>query len=340
MEKKSTVPDATRRRSDVGFGLLGLFTAIGFGVASLLTSLLLGGVFVNDPTSDDAIYRYVTMISFFGLISLPILILLTRSFRKGRPFWRLFRAGLWIGMAIYALLFVYGAVSFANYNFAANGSASSGECTTLQNQLAIMEQAVVPIATDKGYGTAFAVGDNNTLLTAYHVIEGGERVYANYVSGEVPIEIIKTAPELDLALLRIDTPTGSHLNLTNRYALADELFLLGYPGNALTAGQASLSKGILSRIIDNETLKLNAQGELVPDGLEMIQTDATVNLGNSGGPLVSKCGVIGVISSKSDSNQLGDYIGVASEQGINFAISSKTASRAFELGISGAPIDY
>ena len=340
MEDKLTIPDVPKHENSVGLELLGLISAVVFGIVSLLASLLLAGVFGNDPASEEAGPKYVTMIAFFGLISLPIFILLTRNLKKAEPFWRLFRVGLWIGVAIYAGLFTFGMISFVDYNFAANDSESNGRCTSLQGQLAVMEQAVVPIATDKGRGTAFAVGDNNTLLTAYHVIEGGERVYANYVSGEVPIEIIKTAPELDLALLRIDTPTGSHLNLTNRYALADELFLLGYPGNALTAGQASLSKGILSRIIDNETLKLNAYGELVPDGLEMIQTDATVNAGNSGGPLVNRCGVIGVISSKSDSNQLSDYIGVVSEQGISFAISSDTASRVFELDISAEPEDY
>ncbi len=317
-----------------GLAVLGLFAVTVFGVISLLFSLLLSGAFGPDPLADGAGPKYAVATGFFGLVVLLFLILFITKPKKLNPFWELFVVGLWIGVGLYTLILAGGAIAFVSHNSISQDQANVGACTSLSNQLYKLEASTIPIATDKGWGTAFAVGDSDTLLTAYHVIDGAERVFANYASGEVPIEVIRVAPELDLALLRMDRQdSDGYLTLTSQYRLGDELYAFGYPGNALTAGQASLSKGVLSRIIDNEGLVLNSQGEPVPVSLEMIQTDATVNPGNSGGPLVNKCGVVGVISARSDSARLNDYIGIASEQGINFAISAKTASQEFGLMI-------
>ncbi len=79
-------------------------------------------------------------------------------------------------------------------------------CTSLEDQYNRAIPAVVPIGTNLGTGTAFAVNDATTLLTAYHVIEGATEVYANWTSGRVGIAVVDTAPEFDLALLKIEKP--------------------------------------------------------------------------------------------------------------------------------------
>lgn len=320
-----------RSKGGAGMAILGLFLVALFGVASLLLSLALSGIFLYDSTSDNSVARYLAMFGFFGLITLLIFILLTKKYSKSNSLWESFMVGLWIGVVIYALFLTGGVISFGDYN---TRQVSDGACSTSpHDQLFRIEGAVVPIATEHGHGTAFAVGDSNTLLTAYHVIEGANKVYANFVTGEVPIEVVKVAPEVDLALLKINRPDGGYLNLTTNYRLGDDLYVFGYPGSALSAGQASLSQGILSRIVDRDTLILNNNGTPVPNHFELIQTDTTINPGNSGGPLVNRCGVVGIVSWQSDSGQLGDYLGIASEQGINFAISSKTAASEFDLNI-------
>ncbi len=58
------------------------------------------------------------------------------------------------------------------------------------------------------------------------------------------------------------------------------------------------------------------------------------NAGNSGGPIVNRCGVVGVVSMTSDASSLFEYIGTVSEQNIGFGISSKTAEKAFGLEIN------
>jgi serine protease Do len=164
------------------------------------------------------------------------------------------------------------------------------------------------------------------------VIEGASSIIANYSAGEVKMTVISTAPQYDLALLKIEKPASSFFNLDESYSPTDEVYVYGYPGNSLTAGPPSLSMGIVSRVIDLASLRMTSQD--AADGLEIIQTDAAINPGNSGGPLIGSCGVIGVVSFVSDTSKLHQYLGSVSEQNIGFAISSKTARQAFPQHLS------
>ncbi len=332
--------DTTSRDSNKKSPLKGALLAIAgltlvtlFGFLSLMLSLVLAYVMIPDYESIDAGERISGAIGFMGLVILFITILLLRKSTKAGSLLRSFRVGLWVGVGIYSLILIVGIGGIASRSISQLSGTSNMCMSSPKDILFRTEQATVPIATDFGTGTAFAVGDTHTLLTAYHVIDGADRIYANYDSGDVQIEVLTVAPELDLALLRIQEPVAGYLNLTSNYQLGDEVYVLGYPDNALTAGHASLTGGVLSRVIDHDTLTLNIPDEAVPQNLEMIQTDAMINPGNSGGPLVNRCGVVGVVSSKSDSGQLSDYLGISSEQGINFAVSSKSAANEFNLKI-------
>jgi len=258
-----------------------------------------------------------------GVILLLLLIILTSKVRKKSYFFHL-RIGLYIGLGIYVLLLTVGIVMNI---LPKNDQDNANVCSTALQQYSSHIDAVVPIATDLGTGTGFAVNDGSTILTAYHVIEGAKTIYANYSSGSVDMQVIATAPQYDLALLKISKPTTTFFNLSDTYNTADEVYAYGYPGNSLTAGPPSLSKGIISRVIDLASLRMTSQD--AADGLELVQTDTAINPGNSGGPLIGKCGVVGIVSFISDRNQLHEYIGSVSEQNIGFGVSSKTAKSAF-----------
>ncbi len=266
----------------------------------------------------------VSLNGLLGVILILLLLILTSKLRRLNYFFHL-RIGLFIGLAIYFTIMTSGIVMSA-----VNSSQQDnpGVCTSRLQQFKTHANAIVPIATDLGTGTGFAVSNANTILTAYHVIEGATDLYANLSSGRVELEIIDTAPQYDLALLKMAKPAGSFFSLSEQYSDADEIYVYGYPGNSLNAGPPSLSAGIVSRVVDLASLRMSSQD--MPDGMEVIQTDAAINPGNSGGPVINACGVIGVVSFISDSNQLHEYIGSVSEQNIGFAVSSKTALRAFE----------
>ncbi|NCO10924.1 trypsin-like peptidase domain-containing protein [Candidatus Saccharibacteria bacterium] len=295
----------------IGLGLLFLTTQ-----GSIIQKSLLAGNY----TSDISI---AALNGLLGIILILLIIILTNKFRKIIYFFHL-RIGLFIGLGIYALLFALGATQNLTSNFTNDNPTA---CTTARQQYVDHGSAIVPIATDVGSGTGFAVKDGSTVLTAYHVVDGVSSIVANYSSGEVGMEVIDTAPQYDLALLKIDKPLESFFSLSDTYIAGDDVLAYGYPSNALTAGPPSLSGGIISRVLKLSDLRMTTQD--AAEGLEILQTDAALNPGNSGGPLIGECGVIGIVSFVSDSSQLRMYIGSVSEQNIGFAISSKTAKQAF-----------
>lgn len=164
------------------------------------------------------------------------------------------------------------------------------------------------------YGTGFFVGKSaktEYVVTNYHVISdfidlggGTSNQYANMLLvarmglGEsVSLSVIDYDPLRDLAILRLEEPTNKRSPVT-LYVPTDEMvgqtaYAIGYPGSAdygvdysseFEAEDATLTVGTISRLITEDTT-----------GRQIIQTDAAINSGNSGGPLVDEEGrVIGV----------------------------------------------
>lgn len=281
---------------------------------------------IQQPLSylgENSNIAYGALNGILGVILILLLILLTNRVRKQSYFFHL-RIGLFIGLGIYSLVLIFGLIM--NFNSTSSTNAL-GACTTPRQQFNTRGSAIVPIATNLGSGTGFAVNNRTTILTAYHVIDGANSIVANYSTGKVKMKIIDTAPQYDLALLKISKPTGSFFSLSESYETADDVYAYGYPSNSLTAGPPSLSSGIISRVVDLASLRMTSKD--ATDGLEILQTDAAINPGNSGGPLIGSCGVVGIVSFISDTSELHQYLGSVSEQNIGFAISSKTALSAF-----------
>ncbi len=216
------------------------------------------------------------------------------------------------------------------------GTISHGNsisCTdNVKDQVQKSLSATLPIATDLGTGTGFYVSADEKIVTADHVVDGAKEIYINYATSKVPLQVIDRAPDYDLALLAPLKRIGSisYLELNGDYRAGDDVIAVGYPGNSLFAGQASISRGIVSRVVGPDDLKLNEI--TAPTNLEFVQTDSAVNPGNSGGALIGVCGVVGVMSAKSDSSNLRDY-GISSEEGISFAVSAKSLASRFSLPI-------
>jgi len=307
----------------VAFVLLAVYCSVCFW----LVYLLIDGDNHALTLIDSA--NYVVIYGILSVITLSLTYLFTRRLARIR----FFRYALWaliVGIFLNVLVLAFGVFGLFSASQQAQKALLSGyACTTLADQLDKAQYATVPIVTDLGSGTAFAIGNDNTLLTAYHVIEGAKTIHASYTTGDIDITVLSTAPEFDIALLHIGKSTVSHLTLTSKYGLADPVYVYGYPANTFSSGEASLSSGVVSRVLTNSTLKLNNPN--VADGLEMVQTDAAANPGNSGGPIFNKCGVVGVMDAKSNFLQLEE---ISSEEGINYAISSTTVASRFSLPIS------
>lgn len=141
-------------------------------------------------------------------------------------------------------------------------------------------------------GTGFLVEGSGYLLTNYHVIDEGTALEVMLLSDRsvYPARVVGFDEEFDLAVLKIDGRDLPVLPLGDSDALSvgDQVYAIGNPMGDL---YGSMSWGIVSA--------LGREGQDVPNGLGMIQTDAALNSGNSGGPLLNDRGqVVGIVSAK------------------------------------------
>ena len=139
-------------------------------------------------------------------------------------------------------------------------------------------------------GTGIVITSDGEILTNTHVVDGATEVRVLFPGETDPIdaEILATDPGNDLALLRVDGQdlTAATFADPESIRVGDEVVAVGFALNL--AGDPSVTRGIVSAV--NRTL-LSDDGAL--DGL--IQTDAPISSGNSGGPLVNANGeVIGI----------------------------------------------
>jgi len=161
-------------------------------------------------------------------------------------------------------------------------------------------KGVVTIRTNIGQGTGFIINQEGYLITNAHVLSGGNIVQAiTYDQQTHGAELIGYDANLDVALLKISGEYNK-LKLANsdKVQIGEKVIAIGNPLGL----QFSVSEGIVSAV--------NREG---PNGLDYyIQTDAALNPGNSGGPLINKKGeVIGINNFK-----------IGSSESLGFALES------------------
>ena len=168
-----------------------------------------------------------------------------------------------------------------------------------------LEQSVVRVMAEvsAGFSTGSgAVVAPGRVLTNQHVIDGGSRIVVGnrHSGGPKPAVVIWESAALDLALLKVDGLTLPVAELASgKPNKGDPVIAMGYPGVAdygedLTF-EATVNRGVLSNF---HREPWSGRGNGRP--LDIIQHDASINAGNSGGPLFDDCGrVIGVNTQKS-----------------------------------------
>ena len=189
----------------------------------------------------------------------------------------------------------------------------------------------------RGQGSGFIVDKEGHILTNYHVIDGASEVNVTLHNGEsVSAQVVGTDRENDLALLKVDPGTISGIGPlpwgdSDRVKPGQMAIALGSPFGL----EGSITVGVISGL--GRALSGTQERPIT----NMLQTDAAVNPGNSGGPLLDSRGeVIGINTAIE-----------ASSSGIGFAIPINNASSLLPallqggevsnpwLGISGTEVD-
>lgn len=166
---------------------------------------------------------------------------------------------------------------------------------------------------DSGVGSGVLISADGKILTAAHVIEGESKLLIEFANDEwVPATVISSSTAADVALLQCDrVPKGAlaaKLGDSDKVDTGDDIFIVGAPyglSYTLTVGRVSARRPDHSR-------------SGIMSSIEFLQTDATVNPGNSGSPVFNKSEeVVGIVSSII--SESGEFSGVGFAATVNSA---------------------
>ena len=165
------------------------------------------------------------------------------------------------------------------------------------------------MATGVGYGSGFVLTEDGYVVTNYHVVEGGTSVRVVLFNGQgYGAEVVGYDSTNDVAVLKIQASGLNPVELgsSSDLIVGDQVVAIGNPLGELTS---TLTAGYVS----GKERTISTDGTVI----DMIQTDAAINSGNSGGPLFNMKGqVVGITTAKySGASSSG-----ASIEGIGFAI--------------------
>ena len=200
-----------------------------------------------------------------------------------------------------------------------------------------------------GEGSGWVWDDDGHVITNNHVVEDATDIIVNFANGMwAEAELVARDPQSDLAVIRVDPPEGVDLRPLERAAgppkVGHYTIALGSPFGL----ENSMSLGIVSALGRSFPVgdpRLGARYSLP----EVIQTDAAMNPGNSGGPLLNLNGRVVGINFAIRTMDRSDA-GVGFNSGVGFAIPISVANRVIPalisdgayrypyLGISGATI--
>ena len=165
----------------------------------------------------------------------------------------------------------------------------------------IKDDEIIPISS----GTGFFISNDGTMITNNHVIEGCSQIVSIYENREIKSSLINTDVKNDLAIIKSNIKPQKFYSISKKDAdLLENVIIAGYPLGKKISSEIKATSGTVTALAGYD----NNYAEF--------QTDAALNSGNSGGPII---------------NNNGEVVGVAvakwQEEGVesfNFGIKSST----------------
>jgi 2-alkenal reductase len=206
---------------------------------------------------------------------------------------------------------------------------------------------IVTTAQGTGFGTGFVYDTEGHIITNDHVVQGANSAEVDFPSGlKTTASVVATDPDSDLAVIKVDVAADQLVPLTlgnsDQVQVGQSVVAIGNPlsdngavlSNTMTAGIVSA----LGRTM--ESLHQTSTGDFFST-VGMIQTDATLNPGNSGGPLLDLNGnVVGINRAIETTTSLSSATGEPANVGIGFAIPINIVKQVVPVLIKQGHYDY
>jgi S1-C subfamily serine protease len=196
--------------------------------------------------------------------------------------------------------------------------AASGSALTVNEIYRRSGPGVVQITTTEGssqaLGSGFVLDKNGYIATNYHVVNGATSIKVRFSNDDtLKATLIGSDPSTDIALLKVDASPSALTPLTlansDNVEVGDAVVAIGNPFGL----ERTVTTGIVSAL---------QRAVQAPNGYtidHVIQTDAAINHGNSGGPLLDTAGAVIGVNSQIETGGSGD-----GNVGIGFAVPSNT----------------
>jgi S1-C subfamily serine protease len=185
--------------------------------------------------------------------------------------------------------------------------------------------------TQEALGSGFVIDTAGHIVTNYHVVEGADEIEVSFSNKDsVRARLLGKDPSTDVAVLKVDVDARAlrplELGNSDRVLVGDSVVAIGNP--------LGLERSVTSGIVSALHRPLTAPNDFTID--DVIQTDAAINSGNSGGPLISANGsVIGVNTAIATGNT-----GARGNIGIGFAVPMNTVQSVVSQLIEKGKVEH
>ena len=204
--------------------------------------------------------------------------------------------------------------------------ASSSGNLSVQSIYQLANKGVVEIAAGQGQGSGFVYDGNGHIVTNQHVVANANSLSVHFWNGATyPATVVGTDRSTDLAVIKVDAPSSLlyPLKVGNSEALevGDGVVAIGSPFGL----EGTVTSGIVSAL--HREMKAPNNFTIT----DSIQTDAAINHGNSGGPLLNAEGKVIGVNAQIESDSGGN-------DGVGFAIPSNTVASIVPRLISNGKV--
>lgn len=211
----------------------------------------------------------------------------------------------------------------------ASSTSTGGDDLSTAQVAALVTPSVVPITTEaviysnwswfgqrqveSGAGSGVIISDDGYILTCAHVVDGASNVTVTVGDTDYPATVVGSDTASDVAVLKIDAEglTPAVVGDSDALAVGEQVVAVGNPLGNLSG---TVTDGIISALNRDVSIQSNDGSVL---NLTLIQTNASISPGNSGGGLFNMAGeLVGVVNAKSEDS---------GAEGLGFAIPINTA---------------